>query len=57
MISGILLIAAALASGIAIFDASLMKYGAVIVGVVLVATGLMRNCLLYSIVGIKTCKA
>lgn len=55
LVIGLALIAAALFSGIAMFDGAILKYGALIIGVVLVGTGLMRTCPAYSILGIKTC--
>lgn len=56
LLAGAALIAIALFSGMAAFDGSAMKYGAVIVGAVLIATATMRICPLYSILGIRTCK-
>ena len=54
---GAVLIVAALFSGLALFDGAVLKYGAVIVGLVLSATGLMGTCPMYSVLGIRTCKA
>ena len=54
---GAVLIVAALFSSLALFDGAVVKYGAVIVGLVLAATGLMGTCPMYSILGIRTCKA
>ena len=56
LVIGIALIAAALFSGFAIFDGTLVKYGAVVIGLVLAATGLLQKCPMYSIVGVRTCK-
>ncbi|WP_223428075.1 YgaP family membrane protein [Tateyamaria pelophila] len=56
LVLGVALIAAALFSGLTIFDGAVMKYGAILVGVVLTVTGLMRTCPAYSILGIRTCK-
>lgn len=56
LVLGVALIAAALFSGLTIFDGAVMKYGAILVGVVLAVTGLMRTCPAYSILGIRTCK-
>ncbi|WP_085309952.1 YgaP family membrane protein [Planktotalea arctica] len=56
LVLGVALIAAALFSGLTIFDGAVMKYGAILVGVVLAVTGLMRTCPAYSIFGIRTCK-
>jgi hypothetical protein len=57
VVAGLVLIAAALFSGLVIFDGSVVKYGAVVVGVVLAATGLMRTCPMYSILNISTRKS
>jgi hypothetical protein len=54
---GAVLIVAALFSSLTLFDGAVVKYGAVIVGLVLAATGLMGTCPMYSILGIRTCKA
>jgi hypothetical protein len=56
VIVGLGLIILALFSGIALFDGTLMKAGGVIVGAVLVATGTLRFCPLYAVLGIQTCK-
>lgn len=53
---GVLLIAVALFSGLAIFESGIVRYGAVAVGLVLAVTGLMRTCPLYTVLGIRTCK-
>jgi hypothetical protein len=56
LVVGVALIAAALFSSMTIFDAVVVKYGAIALGLVLTATGLMRTCPMYSILGIQTCK-
>ena len=56
LVIGAILIGAALFSGLAFFDGTAVKYGAVVIGLVLAATGLMRTCPMYSILGIRTCK-
>lgn len=53
---GVLLIAVAFFSGLAIFESGVVRYGAAAIGLVLAVTGLMRTCPLYSILGIRTCK-
>lgn len=53
---GAALVVAALFSGLAIFDGAVLKYTAVIVGLVLGVTGLMQTCPAYSILGIRTSK-
>ena len=56
LVLGVALIAAALLSGWAIFDSVALKYGAVVVGVVLLATATLRCCPLYTLLGAKTCR-
>lgn len=53
---GVPLIALALFSRAAIFDADLWKYGAVAVGVVLIGTAALRFCPLYALLGVRTCR-
>jgi len=55
LVIGAALTACALLSGLEIFDDAFVKYGAVVVGLVLIITGLVRLCPLYSILGIRTC--
>lgn len=43
-------------SGMPLFEQPLYKYGAAIVGVVMLATSALKLCPLYSLLGIKTCK-
>lgn len=54
-IAGLVLLALPLATNMPIFENGLYKYGAIIVGIVLVATAAMRFCPAYLIFGIKTC--
>lgn len=56
LLGGAALIALALFSGVALFDGTAIKYGAVLVGGVLIATAAMRMCPLYSLLGVQTCK-
>jgi hypothetical protein len=56
LIVGVVLIALALFSGLAMFDGAVVKYGAVIVGLVMLGTAAMRFCPLYTVLGIRTCK-
>ena len=56
IVIGAALILVALFGGFALFDANLWKYGAVAVGVVLIATATLRFCGLYTLLGIKTCR-
>ncbi|MEZ5765589.1 MAG: DUF2892 domain-containing protein [Xanthobacteraceae bacterium] len=53
---GVALIAAALLSGWAVFDGVALKYGAVAVGLVMLATAAFRFCPLYTVLGVKTCR-
>lgn len=54
---GILLLWIAFGSGLAAMDGAALKYGAAIVGVIMLATSLFKFCPLYRIIGIRTCKA
>jgi hypothetical protein len=56
LVLGVGLIAAGVLSGWAVFDGAAMKYGAVIVGAVMLATAVFRFCPLYVVLGIKTCR-
>jgi hypothetical protein len=56
LVLGAALVAAAMFSGLAVFDGAVLKYGAVVVGLVLAATAVVRICPLYSILGVRTCK-
>lgn len=42
-------------SGLPIFDGAIVKYGAAIVGLVMLATAATRICPLYAVLGIRTC--
>ncbi len=53
---GLGLLYLAFLSGLPAFAAPFVKYGAAIVGVVMLATAAMRMCPLYTILGIKTCR-
>lgn len=52
---GIGLLYFAFFSGSALFAEPMFKYGAAVVGVIMLATSTLKLCPLYSIVGIKTC--
>ena len=56
LVLGVALIAAALLSGGAVFDGAALKYGAVVVGIVMLATATFRFCPLYTVLGVKTCR-
>jgi len=53
---GAALIALALFSGAGLFSAVAWKYGTVAVGAVMIATGALRFCPLYTLLGIRTCR-
>lgn len=52
---GAVLLYLAFASGLLLFDGALFKYGAAIVGLVMIVVAATRVCPIYSIFGIKTC--
>ena len=52
---GAVLLYLAFASGLSLFDGALFKYGAAIVGLVMIVVAATRVCPIYSIFGIKTC--
>ncbi|MGJ8604721.1 MAG: YgaP family membrane protein [Marivita sp.] len=53
---GVVLLYLAFASGLPLFDGAVFKYGAAIVGVVMLVVAAVRVCPLYAIIGIKTCR-
>ncbi len=53
---GIVLLYLAFLSGLSLFAEPVFKYGAAVVGVVMLATSTLKICPLYSMFGIKTCK-
>jgi len=57
LILGVVLLVAPFISGMALFNSTIITAISVIVGVVMLVTSLTRACPLYSIFGIKTCKA
>lgn len=57
LVFGGALIAAALLSGWGVFDSALVTYGAVAVGIVMLATAAFRFCPLYTILGVRTCRS
>jgi len=52
---GAVLLYLAFASGLPLFDGALFKYGAAIVGLVMIVVAATRVCPIYSIFGIKAC--
>jgi hypothetical protein len=55
-ILGLVLLYLAFASGLPLFDGALFKYGAAVIGIVMLVVATVRVCPLYSIFGIKTCR-
>lgn len=53
---GVVLLYLAFFSGLSLFAAPLFKYGAAVIGVVILATSTLRMCPIYSVLGLKTCK-
>lgn len=56
-ILGLVLLYLAFLSGLPLFDGGLFKYGAAVVGAVMLVVAAVRICPLYSLIGIKTCRA
>lgn len=56
LIVGVALFAAAFFGVIALFDNTVLKYIAMIVGLVLAATSIFRFCPMYALFGIRTCR-
>ena len=56
-ILGVALLWLAFASGFPVMDSAFAKYGAALVGVVMLVVAAMRHCPIYSIFGFKTCRA
>lgn len=54
---GVVLLYLAFFSGLPAFEDGLVKYGAMAVGVVMLIVAMMRICPIYSIFGLKTCRA
>ena len=54
---GLVLLYLAFASGLPLFAAPLFKYGAAVIGVVMLVVAALRVCPIYSIFGIKTCRS
>ena len=52
---GLVLLWLAFFSGVAAFDAGLLKWIAALVGVVMLATSALSSCPLYSMPGVSTC--
>lgn len=56
IVLGLVLIIAAFVPALGLFSQPLAQGGAVIVGLVLIGTALMRFCPLYRLFGLSTCK-
>lgn len=54
---GLGLLYLAFLSGLPAFEGSVLKYGAAAVGIVMLAVAAIRVCPIYTIFGLKTCKA
>ncbi len=54
---GVGLLYLAFLSGLPAFDGAILKYGAAIVGAVMLIVAATRVCPIYSIFGFKTCRA
>ncbi|MEL6264355.1 MAG: DUF2892 domain-containing protein [Pseudomonadota bacterium] len=54
---GIVLLGAALFSGLPLFEGALAKYLAAAVGVVMLVVAATRVCPVYTLFGLKTCRA
>jgi hypothetical protein len=54
---GVGLLYLAFLSGLPAFDGGLLKYGAALVGCVMLIVAAIRVCPIYSIFGFKTCRA
>ncbi|MEL6957399.1 MAG: DUF2892 domain-containing protein [Pseudomonadota bacterium] len=54
---GLVLLYLAFFSGLPAFDGAVLKYGAAIVGVVMLVVSATRMCPIYSIFGLKTCRS
>lgn len=52
---GLSLLYLAFGSGLAAFEGGFLKWGAALVGVVMVAVAILRVCPIYTIFGLKTC--
>jgi hypothetical protein len=55
-ILGLVLLYLAFASGLPLFEGALFKYGAAVIGAVMLLVAAVRICPLYSLIGIKTCR-
>ena len=56
IVLGAALLYLAFASGLPLFEGPLLKYGAAVVGVIMIVTAAAGRCPLYSVFGIRTCR-
>ena len=56
-ILGLVLLYLAFLSGLPAFAGGFMKYAAIAVGIVMLATAAFRFCPIYTILGVKTCRS
>lgn len=54
---GLALLYLAFLSGLPLFEEALPKYGAAVVGLVMLVVAATRVCPIYSALGVKTCRA
>ncbi|MGM0559703.1 MAG: YgaP family membrane protein [Pseudomonadota bacterium] len=54
---GLALLYLAFLSGLPLFGGALLKYGAAVVGIVMLVVATTRVCPVYAVLGIKTCPA
>ncbi len=52
---GVVLLALAFFSGLPLFEVGIVKYGAALIGIVMLVVSVTRVCPIYAIFGIKTC--
>lgn len=55
-ILGVVLLYLAFGSGLPLFEGAVMKYGAALIGIVMLVVAAVRVCPIYSIFGLKTCR-
>ena len=53
---GVVLLYLAIFSGSSLTDVAVLKYGAAVIGVIMLATSALKICPLYSILGVRTCR-
>lgn len=53
---GLVLLYLAFGSGLPLFNGAVMKYGAALIGIVMLVVAAVRVCPIYSVLGVKTCR-